>query len=918
MGEVVKLSARTWLNRCLSSPSESASFVDVWLFLTYLYCHQKLKGLGQTLWLCMGKDLMVELLWKTGDALKLLAQELSSDGLQMLPALKTKAGHVRKIADPVNRVLLLLKLQKEKQHRRRIAHTHGELGGGNQRLIVFENYMDCLLHLKALQMGFTGSNQVSVSWDPSTYGGKDVLMAVVYDPALDKAAYLMCQHMTQTVLSELHPSLLPAAKGRKLCRLEGFKEIKGLSSALHSMGLSLAAFKVPLGLVCRPLRKDELRIAGPDGSFWIKNTTNNELQPEIPSGVELGELPVLVSISDQGPNIIGATNYLQYSRDALLFLAVFDPYHRAWNDIKTALKASKCTAWKTVLELTLVCNLNYGPFGSSAWFFKKKSRLEDFVSSRNCADGIWGQYQHLICRERRIPEPTTFEESQSLFESLRTLDSFQTKGPLIKLMRWFSWFESMVFYSGELWMTKMVLEASLDSDQKGEASEKEVDEPKPLPQGNISHQEELQAVKKRKGSWKLAPTLINVKNMAVKDCILSIVKSSWEMFSARARELRSPSHVLEDNIACSHFGLWKLELAGMLATSLYDERHMRHLLPEFRLHEEVLVWHTDLLHNLLQTRAQSLSAFHCLPPNLYRHTLSKSDKAAMDASELAREHWRKLLAAEEAEAAGVQVKPLKTMYWRFNPLVRALLMAYEQDHVQKKAFTINSAALKLQRVISKNIGDSRVIENIHQHGRDLFRASKANSISTTAIVANALRSNVLEQREVEMVVADEGAKVTQTWKQGQKEGVVSSMRSKGKQMSKELQKLMLTQKGDHTWPAPAAGSLFQSVMSTNWLFYFWENDDDMLKGQGVDVNASWLSFLARPGAILAQKSKGIIVKVLASAEFGFVESTCMLFPLEGKGIIAVAKNPKTSCSIIFGRLKIGLKSRWSLAWWVIM
>ena len=51
-----------------------------------------------------------------------------------------------------------------------------------------------------------------------------------------------------------------------------------------------------------------------------------------------------------------------------------------------------------------------------------------------------------------------------------------------------------------------------------------------------------------------------------------------------------------------------------------------------------------------------------------------------------------------------------------------------------------------------------MIENIHQHGRDIFRSSKANSISNTAIMANALRSGVLQQREVNSIVGTVGEK----------------------------------------------------------------------------------------------------------------------------------------------------------------
>lgn len=858
-----KLSTRCWLNRCISSSLDSATFADMWFFMCYLYCHPKLRGLGQNLWLCLGQQVLPELVCRTGDWLTGLALQASLEALRALPALKTKIGNIRKMADPVNKLLLLFKLRKQKQHRQRIAGTHEDLGGNTTRMMVFEAYLDCLLHMKALETGFSGSRQISVCWDPSNYGGKEILMAIVYDPFSNKSAYLMAQHMTQTVLSELHPSLLPQAKGRKLVRLEGFKEIKALSSALESIGVKLADFKVPEGLICRPLKPQEFRLTGPDGHIYIQNADTKEITPEVPLHLDLGSLPCLVSMSDQGPNIIGATNYLQYSQQAPLFLALFDPYHRAWNDMKTALKRAKCSAWKTVLELTLVANLNYGPFGSSAWHWKKKSKLEDFMLTKNASSANWQQYQHLICQERRMFEPTTPEEQHSLFETWRTLDSFNIKGPLIKLMRWFSWFESMSFHAGELWSTKMILEDALE--QKEEASEKEVE---PLPK-QTDHQKELRELKKRKGTWRLAPELINRKNMAIKDIVMAVGKSTWQLFASRARDITSPAHVLEHNISCAANDFWKQELVEMIATSLFDTRFQQHLQPQFCYHDKTLEWHADLFSKLLETRAQSLSAFYCLPPNSYNHVLAPSPEVVRQAHKLAIGHWAKLLDAEAAENEGQEIKPLRAMHWRLNPLNRCLLMAFEQDEAQKKVCTMDSAARRLQLAIGKNLGDSRVIENVHQHGRDLFRQSKAKTIGNTSIMANALRSGVLDGRDVPMVNAVLAEKAYgEQWKSTKKESVVQSMRSKQKKMPLEMQKMMVAQKGTHTWPTPSAGSLFQSVASTQWLFEFWKTKDQEFKRVGV--NGSWQSFLARPGSILARESKGLLVKVVASAEFAFL------------------------------------------------
>ena len=70
------------------------------------------------------------------------------------------------------------------------------------------------------------------------------------------------------------------------------------------------------------------------------------------------------------------------SENALLFHAQFDPYHRAWNDLKLAMQNSKPNAWRAVLELTLVCNLNYGPYSSSAWFWRKRQDWLIFLQQR--------------------------------------------------------------------------------------------------------------------------------------------------------------------------------------------------------------------------------------------------------------------------------------------------------------------------------------------------------------------------------------------------------------------------------------------------------------------------------------------------------------------------------------------------------
>lgn len=396
--------------------------------------------------------------------------------------------------------------------------------------------------------------------------------------------------------------------------------------------------------------------------------------------------------------------------------------------------------------------------------------------------------------------------------------------------------------------------------EHGSEAEVEVEE---LPKSK-DDKRELQELKRRKGTWKLAPQLINARALCIKDIILSVGKATWHHFSERAREIVSPQQVLEHNIACARAKFWMAEILEIVHTSLYDSRHLQHLLPQFRGHDKALEWHCDLLSELLQTRSSSLAAFNCMPPNIYHHLLHPLPQVARAAHVQALKHFKILLEAEEAALAGVEVKPLAVMYWRLNPLIRCLYLAFEEDERTYSFFTQKSAANKLLRAMAQHLGDSRVIENVHQHGRDIFRASKANSISNTAIMANVLRSGVLEGRQVPMVKASEYEKAIGPVNV-KKESVRASLRTTNKTLPKEIQKLMMPKKAGNTWPSPSPAALFPSAAASQWLFHFWE-----LKERGLDVNAAWLTCIARPGAFIAQRSKGLLIKVLSSAEFGLL------------------------------------------------
>ena len=858
-----QLSRKMWLQRCISTTVSNASLYDLLFLVTYIFAHPKLSVAGQNLFTVVAVQFIPSFIVSVGDWLQQLAIHKARERLQALPILKGKAGQARKICDPVNRLLLLFKLRKQKQHRLTIAETHNDdLGVANSRMMWFEAYVDTLLHASALESAFSDSRQICIAWDPSSYGGKDVNVAVCYDCSKKVAGYLLNQQMAHIRVSEIAGELVQFVK---LTRVEGYRELKALSAAMRSINLSLMDFAVPAGLHCRPFLRDELRVKHADGAYWIFNESTGQMRPEIPEGLELKDLKIILSVADQGPNNTSALNYLMFSQQAIMLWSSADCFHRSWNDIKLSFKRSVCRAWRTILELMVLCNLAYGPYGTGQWHFKKQSKLQEFLETHTHMDAEWGEMVPLICMERKIEEPTNPEDSERLFNSLKHMENFHSKGPLIKLARWFSIFQSLSFFQGDLFATKFVIQ-QVDHGQ----AESEPDDNKPMPDNIDDYKQELNALKKRKGSWKLAPSLVTNKSVAVRDLVMTIGKACWQHHANRAQEILSPQQVAEYNVSCSAHQFWKAELVDMVSNSLWDTSCLQHLDPKFQLDAQVLTWHADLFTKLLETRSISLSIFHCLPPSLYSHLLSPDIQQSRQAHTMALKHWQILLDAEAAHNSGTEVKPLNHIQWRLSPVMRVLYMSFEQDKLLHRVGTAESSALKLQTLLTKHLGDSRMIENAHQHGRDLLRGAKTNTFSNCTIMANTLRSGALEERKANVVQPTPGMKAASaTWSQASKTPLRKLLDSKSHTLPLQIQKLMQPKGKHNSWQSPAPGSLFQSVAATQWLFEFW-SEDIPTDYTNVSVNDAVLSCLTCVGTFVAMRSKGLLIRVVASAEYSFL------------------------------------------------
>ena len=212
-------------------------------------------------------------------------------------------------------------------------------------------------------------------------------------------------------------------------------------------------------------------------------------------------------MSDVGPMNLPALDMLTY-KAKLMIHAQFDPFHRCWNDLKLAYKHGPGQLWRTMLEYSLVYNINYGPAGTKAWWDRKKQCHQEFFLQNSPYSSIFLEYLPMIARELELPEePSTAEELEAVWNRFGSMQSLEKAGPLVKLMRWFSFFESHTFYKGELFVTKMLMAFGKRAEDC--VTEEHEAFPAQLENSTMNHKEEIRQLKLKYGCWSLAVKFIS-------------------------------------------------------------------------------------------------------------------------------------------------------------------------------------------------------------------------------------------------------------------------------------------------------------------------------------------------------------------------------------------------------------------------
>ena len=202
------------------------------------------------------------------------------------------------------------------------------------------------------------------------------------------------------------------------------------------------------------------------------------------------------------------------------------------------------------------------------------------------------KYADEIAADLQRPAPDTAEDRAEILLACTEMEHLQNKGPLAKLMRWFSWFECARLYRPQLFAIKMILHYMLSggqpmSDDAELAPAAESAELAPAAESAPSAQEsdaqaaqpvrsaqdEAEAIrdlKKSKGSLRVAYDCITAQNRWNTDLLLLLGQPLWSRHAKDVARNCTSEQVMDHHVAMAR-GSWQDELLQIVQSVLCSE-----------------------------------------------------------------------------------------------------------------------------------------------------------------------------------------------------------------------------------------------------------------------------------------------------------------------------------------------------------
>ena len=538
----------------------------------------------------------------------------------------------------------------------------------------------------------------------------------------------------------------------------------------------------------------------------------------------------------------------------------YDFFHRVWNDIKLAAKASKGFFYAVLLKFSLVFNLNYGPFGKGAWFHDKKAWLEYVEHNMDAHHQFFRDRASGIAADLGVSDPVSHEDYCRLWTSFISMESFRIKGPLSKLMRWFSFCEAYVHNRKDMHGLKLVLDYhySTTIEDEVEAQHNII-----LPMDRPDPKQELIELKKSLGGLRLAAKLITPEGLWNVDCLFHVCHELWQTTGKHSKEVTTAAH-FKDKLLSYKLGSWVQPLVATVRSCTHSPVMF-----------QTLGLHADLAHNacertelmvdfmlhIISNRAVSMVCHEVDPPFRYSQLLSSNPTDVATALAEMKADWLQLMDIESAAAASPEdCRSASAWLWRQCLPIRAVMLAFDICEYDASS-DLGQEAMSLFNSLLDVIGDSKCIEDTHQHLRHLGRIGNNHELTSRAArMFTCINSPVLSQRGIPKQTLSSKHVIYQHWKS---KGVKVAFKQQTQTSSVMPDEAMLKIMKEHN-SSPTPSTMFESTSATHWLFDVWPT----LSASGVPMDAAWQSILVAPHSILRCTDTTNVTMTLQASPWG--------------------------------------------------
>ena len=777
-----------------------------------------------------------------------------------LPLLLSKGGKPRR-PDTCNKVNWLKQFRKVRSVSSRALQllTDHTLLPSQQKGCVSTAYS---FYMANLAKTYHNIHRIQLVWDSSVHH-EDTMVFIMWSHMNSVAGYPAIQVLQkliqQDVASVGDEDLQLLLMEGKLKLQSAFTYIKAVEGALVSVDKTLAEFRCPNELLLEPLAKNQLRVKHSNGNFYIVNTLTHEAIRQIPDNFNWDSLPVLCHMIDQSQIGVAACYHMMHHMRLMVFV-MYDYYHRTWNDIKNAARSSKGFFFSTMLKYSLVFNLNYGPFGKGGWFLDKQTFLKEMALSCSSTHQFFRARAPDIAEDIGRAEPVTDQDYKDIWDFVVGFQKgFKLKGPLTKVMRWFSFFEGYDFYRKELNSLKLVLDWHFQTCHDPDEDEANVPAPV-LPLNQPDAKTELAELKKALGGLRLAAKIITPTSLWSLDCLFRVVQELWLYTGLRQKTIKTAEDFRQDLIATCTARTWLKPVCNTVMNCFHDQGCFEHLTlyadMEGYSHDKLDQFCDFTLH-VITNRTMSLIGFETEPPYRYAGLVSQDTRLQTLALARMKLDWRRLLELESALA--IDPKPCKAVTaccWRLCLPIRAVFVAMEACDYDLDS-QVGQSAVALLNSMLEVLGDSKCIEDTHKHLRDQARDNSNNVTSRASRHHCCHTSPVLEQRGVNAASISDKELAQAYWRKRQSVyQIIKATQTSSVKATKDMLDILQTHQ---TSPTPAI--MYQSVAATSWVLdSYWE--------QAQPLSAPWQSVMVGQHSILRHKSSTDAVLTLNASQWG--------------------------------------------------